>query len=121
MSNGNHLLGAAPLYSSLGKAVSVYQSFSYEATDTTVADVYDSQLTVARTGAGVYTLTFPSDKLPSEVLDVRASSSVAGRSITWAYSAGVVTLTVNAVDAEGAWAAAATDEEIIRVTILCIN
>ena len=123
MGNGNHLLGASELYCTLGKSYMYYNSWSYESSDTSAQDVENTEVTVARTGTGVYTHTCPAAKKPSAVKWVGRKSSVAGRSHTFSYAAstGILTITVLAVDGDAAWAAANTDEEIIRIAALCVK
>jgi hypothetical protein len=87
-------------------------SWTYEGTGTTTEDHLNTQLTLARTGTGVYTLTFPTDKKPSAMRWAYASCSTAATFGVCTYNAstGVVTVTIYLHDGN----AQNTDEELIN-------
>lgn len=118
-----HALGAGAVRSTLGNLNVYINSWSYESTGTTVADVLDSSTaTLARSAAGIYTHTFPSDKKPASVYQCVVTSNTEGRTFSWSYSASTGVLTTNVwIDAagDGTWEAANVDEEIFYVTAFC--
>ena len=120
--NTFHALGAGNVKCTLGNAFIYVNSWSWETTGDAAADVLDSMTaTVAAGATGVYTHTFRSDTKPANIYQCVVTSSIIDRNFTWSYvaSTGVLTITAYAVDGDGAWAAAETDEEVFYLTALC--
>lgn len=95
-------------------------SFTFESTGSTVEDVYDTQSTAARTGAGVYTVTFPSDKRPSAMRWAGVNVQTDGYSGQASYNATTGVLTIKTWTGAGA-AADPTDEHFVQVHCLFVK